>query len=1024
MIQYRILLAVVLVFAHHQGACWLESPQAPFSAVRHLSASRQLQGVEISPAEDVPAVAARPSRPLFSWDLVTDAPAVSSTVPVHKNNDSGRNADVPGNDNRKQRGKKLRKKKKKKEKLNNEDESVAWNNMRDNSSAPESWDPDNNVPGVWLTKAERRKLRNKMKKERDRTLLGLPDETIKKKDKPKSKDEKVRKEKKRRKEKKKKHRDEIMKQAQERKKEMEEERSNNFLPDVDKASSGRSKFTSKENVNNTHLTPSMPSSSENSVDEISGRYKKGAHGGKVEDSSSLEAVKNEINGEFSAKLFPSLHTSEKNDLLKPDIEMTTKNNNLLSGMSVFQAKTDPSAKKSSENNQKQESVTSENNTESAFTTERSKQWDVTEKNAGMEVNNVTKSYNTTSLSKELHKVSNTTELSKEGDLSCLSGTFLPAPSVENAEIKYMRGKFLEAEYECLQDYKLMPAEAPRLVCSKRQWLGEPPHCLPLVKGSLKELAVNASCGGNRGGCDQLCSMVENKPVCSCFRGFRLQGTTCHDIDECSNLNGGCEVSCHNKPGSFQCTCPSGYRLSANGKTCLDINECLLRNGHGPCQDSCRNLPGSYACSCEGITGTRLAGDNHTCEDLDECARSNAGCSHTCLNTLGRAFCLCPPGFMLGTDWKTCHDIDECADPELQEEEHCSIGCVNTVGSYHCVDLRDQAPDDFPPTTTEDPTVHFTTELPTTTVSTPVECLPGFEVGPFGSCRDIDECATGNGGCSHTCHNTLGSSNCRCPPGYMLGTDWKTCKPMDVKHSKQTKSLIICAPGHVRTAEGQCKDIDECAVQNGGCMQGCVNIRGSFRCICGRGFFLGADGRTCIEERMDIVCPPLPTPSYGYLHCTRRAFMVAPERWRARWRRRIVNHAGAVCELRCPHGYKVHGQYRKVCEANGIWAGPQDGFCMPFPKPKIECPENITMHIEPSQSTVFVAFAQPTTDVDWFRNVVSKPSWGKRLEADLPLGHWPVTFTARHPISRHTASCTLGITVTASNLSTEAPPDTA
>jgi len=82
-----------------------------------------------------------------------------------------------------------------------------------------------------------------------------------------------------------------------------------------------------------------------------------------------------------------------------------------------------------------------------------------------------------------------------------------------------------------------------------------------------------------------------------------------------------------------------------------------------------------------------------------------------------------------------------------------------------------------------------------------------------------------------------------------------------------------------------------------------------------------------EERMDIVCPPLPTPSYGYLHCTRRALMVGPERWRSHWRQRIVNHAGAVCELRCPHGYQVHGEYWKVCETNGSWAGPQDGFCM-------------------------------------------------------------------------------------------------
>lgn len=107
------------------------------------------------------------------------------------------------------------------------------------------------------------------------------------------------------------------------------------------------------------------------------------------------------------------------------------------------------------------------------------------------------------------------------------------------------------------------------------------------------------------------------------------------------------------------------------KSCEDINECLLRNGHGPCQDSCENTHGSYICGCSGLegkhealcvllndinksTGTYLSDDGHTCTDDDECKNGKAGCSHGCVNTLGQAFCTCPDGMELASDWKTCN----------------------------------------------------------------------------------------------------------------------------------------------------------------------------------------------------------------------------------------------------------------------------------------------------------------------------------------------------------------------------------
>ena len=41
--------------------------------------------------------------------------------------------------------------------------------------------------------------------------------------------------------------------------------------------------------------------------------------------------------------------------------------------------------------------------------------------------------------------------------------------------------------------------------------------------------------------------------------------------------------------------------------------------------------------------------------------------------------------------------------------------------------------------------------------------------------DVDECATGNGGCEGQCRNALGGFYCRCPPGHQLQGDGKTCQ---------------------------------------------------------------------------------------------------------------------------------------------------------------------------------------------------------------------------------------------------------
>ncbi|XP_076641061.1 uncharacterized protein LOC143352447 isoform X2 [Halictus rubicundus] len=457
----------------------------------------------------------------------------------------------------------------------------------------------------------------------------------------------------------------------------------------------------------------------------------------------------------------------------------------------------------------------------------------------------------------------------KGDLSCINGTFMPAPLARHALIKYVKSsvpgnEYLEADYECVPGY-YMATTQNRLLCKNRQWIGQLPKCK--IKQSPEGVCIDAPC-------DQICKEIDGRPVCSCYKGFRLE---------------------RNK--------------------CVDINECLLNNGHGPCQDTCRNTIGGYECSCDGLQDSVLSTDNHTCEDAGPCSVNNAGCSHTCLSTMGRVFCLCPDGFILEDDWKTCQDVDECAQPDLQAEI-CRYGCINMPGSYRCA------------------------------------------------------------------------------------------TPMEMKDQPILDSLsITCLPGYEATPDGTCIDINECTIDNGGCMEVCENTDGSFFCACdGDEKALSSDGKSCVDVNNES-CPPLNPEGRGYLMCSRLA---PPKSWRGT--RKASNRPGTKCFLKCPYGYQLHGEYELTCRSDGTWDGPKHGECVRYSKPRLECPNDVIAELSPGRDEAFVTFDQPSTDLDWFRYVRSKPSWGTRLEANLTPGVHEITFFARHPVSKKQASCVLRIII--------------
>ena len=45
--------------------------------------------------------------------------------------------------------------------------------------------------------------------------------------------------------------------------------------------------------------------------------------------------------------------------------------------------------------------------------------------------------------------------------------------------------------------------------------------------------------------------------------------------------------------------------------------------------------------------------------------------------------------------------------------------------------------------------------------------------------DINECSSNNGGCQHSCVNTVGSFECRCNSGYELASNRLSCNGMSI-----------------------------------------------------------------------------------------------------------------------------------------------------------------------------------------------------------------------------------------------------
>ncbi|PVD35899.1 hypothetical protein C0Q70_02868 [Pomacea canaliculata] len=180
----------------------------------------------------------------------------------------------------------------------------------------------------------------------------------------------------------------------------------------------------------------------------------------------------------------------------------------------------------------------------------------------------------------------------------------------------------------------------------------------------------------------------------------------HYVQNSTSVNWASTTALHKRsvstwPSGYECVCPDGWKglgraaddteaPAANGRQCIDDNECLPGNNPCPPHNSlCANIPGSFICNCtEGYRNV----DRLTCEDIDECAEKTHDCdvNAKCANTDGSFRCSCRTGFRGSGKRDDCSPVGQCTcfgDPHCLSFDkawfHPQGGCENALVQNDC-----------------------------------------------------------------------------------------------------------------------------------------------------------------------------------------------------------------------------------------------------------------------------------------------------------------------------------------------------